>query len=94
MLFQSSIGRKAVQEPPDHLALGWSGTRVRATRREIAIEDLGMDRPAEVAMEVGVVWPRVDSSLLDHRYVVTFKLSPLNSSQRQPPGPAPRNAVQ
>src|SRR5439155_8290791 len=71
VLLEGGVGWKAAQEPLDHLALSRSSAHVRATCCEIAIEDLGMHRPADMAMQVRVVWPGADSSLLDHRDVVT-----------------------
>src|SRR5262249_61248467 len=71
VFLEGGVGGEAAQQPPDHLALGRGSASVRATRGEIAIEDLGMHRPADVAMQVRVVWPGPDSSLLDHQSVAT-----------------------
>jgi hypothetical protein len=71
VLLEGGVGGEAAEKSLDHLALARGSTHVRAMRGEIAIEDLGMYRPADVAMQVRVVWPGADSSLLDHRCVVT-----------------------
>src|SRR5262245_62249362 len=70
-LLEGGVGGKSAKKPSDHLALGRGSASIRTTRCEIAIEDLGMHRTPDVAMQVRVVRPGADSSLLDHRSVVT-----------------------
>src|SRR5262249_42700824 len=66
VLLEGGVGGEAAEKPLDHLTLARGSAHVRATRGEITIEHLGMYRPADVAMQVRVVWPGADSSLLAH----------------------------